>query len=121
VPWRRQFPSDEQAPAAARAALDDLRGHVAPAVLRKLKLVASELVTNAVRHGPGSPITLEVEVDAAGRAHGQVVDDGSAGDLPQRVAPRGADGGYGLNIVDGLTVDWGVHAGSTHVWFVLEG
>jgi anti-sigma regulatory factor (Ser/Thr protein kinase) len=119
VPWRRQFPSDSDAPAAARAALEDLRPLLDPVVLGRLRLVTSELVTNAVRHGPGSPITLHVEVLDRDRVRGEVVDDGGPGSLPHPVAPRGPDGGYGLHVVDGLAQRWGVYEGSTHVWFEL--
>jgi hypothetical protein len=29
-------------------------------------------------------------------------------------------GGWGLSIVDALASRWGVHEGTTHVWFELE-
>ena len=30
-----------------------------------------------------------------------------------------ADGGWGLHLVDQVAQRWGVHEGSTHVWFEL--
>jgi hypothetical protein len=29
-------------------------------------------------------------------------------------------GGWGLHLVESLSERWGVHAGSTHVWFELR-
>ena len=29
------------------------------------------------------------------------------------------DGGWGLHLVDQVAVGWGVHEGSTHVWFEI--
>ena len=84
-----------------------------------LRLVVSELVTNAVIHGQGQQLRLRL-VLTAGTCRGEVVDAGhgfDAGDRPPR--PAGA-GGHGLDIVDDLCARWGAYEGnSTHVWFEL--
>ncbi|WP_406191490.1 MULTISPECIES: ATP-binding protein [unclassified Streptomyces] len=68
-------------------------------------LIVSELVTNACRHSPG-PADLRtswhdrvmtVEVDDYGRDLPVVVDDDK----------RGAEGGFGMSLVDALSDGWG--------------
>ena len=85
--------------------------------IAELLLVVSELVTNAVRHGRGA-ITLKVRVDR-GEIYGEVVDQG--GGFEREVRERGPDefDGRGLMIVDALSRRWGIHEGTTHVWFEL--
>lgn len=114
--------ADPTAPAEARGRLDALTGEVLPRVLDDLRIVISELVANAVKYGPGCPITVRVQVEEPDLVHGEVEDQGEAAEPPVvRLRPGGPDGGYGLNLVDRLTANWGVREGSTHVWFVLDG
>jgi two-component sensor histidine kinase len=78
-------------------------------------LMASELVTNALRHGRGA-ITIritsgldDVTVEVADEGHGDVA-----------IAPApGASGGWGLRLVDALADAWGAGHGSTRVWFCV--
>jgi len=83
----------------------------------ELSLVVSELVTNAVIHGRGA-ITLKIRVDGNG-VYGEVIDEG--GGFERDVRERGPDelNGRGLMIVDALSRRWGIHEGTTHVWFEL--
>ena len=78
-------------------------------------VLVSELVTNALRHGTGA-ITLRVR-DDPNVLWVEVADEGS-GTLTVNRAP-GADGGWGLHIVDELADEWGTHGGSTRVWFTM--
>lgn len=80
-----------------------------------LALVVSELVTNAVVHGRGA-ITLRIRV-GADRLYGEVIDEG--GGFEREVRERGPNDltGRGLLIVDALSSRWGIHEGTTHVWF----
>ena len=99
----------------ARAFLDGrLRGHVAEAALRDAKLVATELVNNAVLHGEGR-ITFRAELrkDAI---RVEVVDEGTGNTPAVREEAETAMGGRGLRIVDALAMRWGVFEGTTHVW-----
>ncbi|MET7391744.1 ATP-binding protein [Streptomyces sp. NPDC005529] len=82
-------------------ASDDAIRECADAVL----LIVSELVTNACRHSPG-PADLRtsfhdhvmtVEVDDYGKDLPVIVED----------TERGADGGFGMSLVDALSDDWG--------------
>jgi anti-sigma regulatory factor (Ser/Thr protein kinase) len=115
-----QFPSVPDAPSQARAALDVFERILAPAVLEDLQLVVSELVTNSVRYGPQQPITLRIAVDQRGIVRGEVVDegDGERAEVEMAAEPT-LEGGWGLYLVDRVARDWGVHPGSTHVWFEL--
>lgn len=84
-------------------------------------LVASELVTNAVRHGDGGIVTRLRVVDD--EVHLSVSDDGAA--LPAlRHVPvgGGGGGGLGLHIVERLARRWGVEPAGARgktVWAVL--
>jgi anti-sigma regulatory factor (Ser/Thr protein kinase) len=119
--WEYVFAPDVDSIAEARGhvrkALED---RTDAATLGHVELVVSELVTNSVRHGPGGPITLRLDAREAGVIAGEVEDKGngivilrSDGDLPDV-------GGLGLHVVDSLTSEWGVHPGSTSVWFRFE-
>ena len=108
-------------PSAASVARHELRrsldGRLHQDVLDALSLVVSELVTNAVMHGEGA-IQLRVHVDA-GDLRGEVIDDGGGFEHELRAAGPHATAGRGLLIVDRLTTRWGVHEGTTHVWFEM--
>jgi anti-sigma regulatory factor (Ser/Thr protein kinase) len=115
-----QFPPAEDAPAQARAALEVFDQILAPEVLEDLQLVVSELVTNSVKFGPQRSITLALQIGAAGLVHGEVIDqgDGERASIEMNPEPTLA-GGWGLHLVDRLAQRWGVHEGSTHVWFEI--
>jgi len=118
----RRFPSRPEAVAEARRALDELAEALDPAGLVNLRLLVSELVTNAIRHGPGgedAEVTLRVTVrDDVLRA--EVADPGD-GFTPPRTRGDGI-GGWGLLLVDRIADRWGVAAGApTRVWLELAG
>jgi anti-sigma regulatory factor (Ser/Thr protein kinase) len=81
-------------------------------------LLASELSTNAVRHGAGDFFLIRVRLDGAVRV--EVSDESSQ--LPEQARPsRGSVGGRGLVLVDAFASRWGVDvqgSGKT-VWFEL--
>jgi two-component sensor histidine kinase len=80
-----------------------------------LVAVVTELVNNAVAHGPGKPITVTL-VTGGEEIRGEVADQGNpAAAIPEIKRANGR----GLEVVDKLTSAWGVHEGSTHVWFEL--
>src|SRR4051794_33877842 len=112
------LPHDVSAPARARSALRQrFTGAMDAEQLELLELVTSELVTNAVVHG-AEGVRFAVRVDGT-RVVGEVIDGG--GGFEHEVRQRGAEelGGRGLALVDELTTRWGVHEGTTHVWFEL--
>jgi anti-sigma regulatory factor (Ser/Thr protein kinase) len=113
------IPRDNHAPAAARRAVERLEGKVDDGLIPEVRLLVSELITNSVKYGEGS-ITLKVDVDRPGKVRAEVIDQG-AGFIPvARDRPATEVGGWGLHLVQTLANRWGVHEGSTHVWFEIE-
>ena len=86
-----------------------------------LRLLVSELVTNSVRHVAGSEKPVKLAVRIAGGKIRVEVHDGGAGFAPGRPEPRGADGGFGLFLVERMASRWGVETrDGTRVWFELD-
>jgi anti-sigma regulatory factor (Ser/Thr protein kinase) len=108
--------------ARARHALGELVDTLSERRLDDVRLLVSELVTNAIRHArtePDATVRLLVET-SDGRLRVEVHDHG-AGFEP---APRDPDptraGGWGLYLVEQLADRWGVDAADgTRVWFEL--
>ena len=106
----------------ARRALLEQDGDLPEPVRGDLLLLASELVTNAVRHGEVGPEgSLRVEgVRAGPRVTIEVTDPGPGFDM---VLPACSDpGGWGLVLVDQLADRWGVNRtpAGTCVWFEMH-
>jgi anti-sigma regulatory factor (Ser/Thr protein kinase) len=114
-----ELPRDPNAGARARRLLEELSaGTLAVDELGRAKLLASELVNNAVLHGEGA-ITFRADLDED-RLHVEVVDEGSGFEREVREQDREHLGGRGLRLVDTESSRWGVHEGTTHVWFEIE-
>lgn len=113
---------DAQAPARARKTLSQwLDGSVDRRAVEDVKLLVSELVTNAVRHPRhDGPIDVSVELGRA-RVRVEVTDPGDGFRKPRvGTPPPEALGGRGLLIVDRVASSWGVSAGRpTCVWFEI--
>jgi anti-sigma regulatory factor (Ser/Thr protein kinase) len=112
-----------QAASEGRHALDRLEGSIDEDKLSELRLLVTELLTNSVRHGAGSPdwITLDVEIYA--NAVRVIVTDRGPGFDPEPVPQPHLDrpGGWGLCLVDRLADRWGVNRGeATEVWFEFD-
>ena len=118
-----RLPGGPHAPAVARDAVETLpAGSLEAPVAHTARLLASELVTNSVRHGGSgvddaiglevvlSPSTLRVEVSDSGPGFEPA---------PARPAPDDA-GGRGLYLVDSLADRWGSAEGGTRVWFEVD-
>jgi anti-sigma regulatory factor (Ser/Thr protein kinase) len=112
------LPHTEQAPGVARRVLAQGLPALTGEELDRAKLLVSELVTNAVVHGRGE-IVLRARLDDD-RLLVEVIDEG-CGFVPtvQELDPGGV-GGRGLAVVDAAASRWGIHEGSTRVWFELE-
>lgn len=119
-----QLEASQEAPHQARVAFEPLRQSLSTERWEDLRLLVTELVTNAVKYGAaGGPITLTAErfdghvrVDVVNvLAPGQAVVTGLAG----------AEGlvGLGLALVAAWSTAWGHEldpAGATRVWFELD-
>jgi anti-sigma regulatory factor (Ser/Thr protein kinase) len=96
--------------------------HVDAERLANLRLVISEVITNAVRHGaPGEEVLIAVTPKDRFLCI-QVTDQGD-GFVPRPAAlgPHD-DGGFGLFLVEQLTRRWGLtrENAATRVWFEFD-
>ena len=114
------IPRDPHAPAAARRAVAGLAGTIDRDVVPDVTLLVSELITNSVKYGGDGDITLKVDVDPPGKVRAEVIDQGPGFVPAVRDRPATEAGGWGLHLVQTLANRWGVHEGSTHVWFEIE-
>jgi anti-sigma regulatory factor (Ser/Thr protein kinase) len=119
------LPARSEAASAARRALGALNGSlhlVSAARLGDVQLLATELVTNAVRHGEGESVELAAYADAE-TLRVEVESQGAAFDPHASVrARRDDDGGWGLRIVQALAHRWGVRERTDGVcaWFEVD-
>src|SRR5690349_9249390 len=112
------LPREASAVATAREALrGSLPDDIDPRSASDLVLLVSELVANAVEHGEGAIRVRLRSVD--GNVVGEVVDQGRGFEREVREVGLDEVRGRGLLIVDALSSRWGVHEGTTHVWFEL--
>ena len=88
------------------------------ATLTDLVAVVTELVNNAVAHGPTRPITLTLVQDGDS-IRGEVEDQGNPSAAIPQMKSKSASGRGGLALVDKLASEWAVYEGSTHVWFKM--
>ncbi len=118
--FRLEVPCDHDAPAAVRQGLRKLDG--IGAILSDAMLVASELVSNAVRHSGARErdrLTVEGKVGRQSLRI-SVLDPGRSGRAarPRSGAPH--SGGFGLRLVEQLATRWGSdRAGGHRVWAEL--
>jgi serine/threonine-protein kinase RsbW len=126
-----RLPPDAEAPALARRMIGDLQAVLPAATLERATLLASELVTNSVRHGATSepsPIAIHVQL-RSGQLRVEIRDGGPGFDPSALSAgPFPGGSGYGLTLVERLADRWGVDreddgatapSRSTAVWFEL--
>jgi anti-sigma regulatory factor (Ser/Thr protein kinase) len=117
------LPNALTSPAAARRILTEVGDGLPRDALEIARLLASELVANAIQHGTG-------EVQLVVRNEGRQFLVGVRDEAPGALAPvaRGPDsvGGRGLMLIEALASEWGVEprgpdgkAGKT-VWFRLR-
>ena len=111
-----RLPADTRAAQVARRALDPVIDQLSADRRADIRLLATELVTNAFRHG-SPPITLLIQ-ESRDQLRVEVADAG--GGRPRRRPEPGADGGWGLLLVEATADRWGVADGSTSVWFEID-
>jgi anti-sigma regulatory factor (Ser/Thr protein kinase) len=90
------------------------------AQIETLRLLVSEVVTNAVRHGGHTqPVELNAHWNSEVRI--EVCDHGNGFTPHPRIGPLDEPGGFGLYLVGRLADRWGVETDDgTTVWFVLR-
>ena len=116
----RRFAPDEDAPRAARALVTECASGLDDTAAANLYLAVSELVTNAVVHGPGQAITVRC-ARHANKVRLEVCDLGTTGfDWPEGSAADG-ERPHGLEVVEAFTDRHGVEiAHYTVVWCELD-
>lgn len=118
---RLKLPCNRDAPCLARDALAELEA-IAP-VRDDARLIATELVTNAVRHSGCAP---EDTIEMCAKLHRNrllisVSDPGVSGKSARvRRDPDPERGGFGLRVVERIAQRWGAERpNGLHVWAEL--
>jgi anti-sigma regulatory factor (Ser/Thr protein kinase) len=115
----RTFPADPACVATARAWMRTrcLAEGVAPNVSESVRLLVSEVVTNAITHTDSRHIAVRVLIDPAFVE--VAVDDADPRPPRPRQAGPADTGGRGLTLVEVLADSWGTRLvpGGKSVWF----
>lgn len=117
-----RFPPSAGAPSQARMAVKQALAGSSKETIETASLLVSELVTNSLRHGHAvlnASVVLRI-----GRSDGvlrfEVVDWGRGFEYHRRSEPLDQAGGWGLFLVEELSIRWGVSNGTPNVvWFEL--
>jgi anti-sigma regulatory factor (Ser/Thr protein kinase) len=118
-----ELESTPDAPASARRALDPFSQALSNGRMRDVRLLVSELVTNAVRH---AGLRTEDRIRLFARLQDAVlrveVQDSGSGFEPRAPVPDPSRAsGWGLYLVDELADRWGMQAeAGTLIWFELD-
>jgi anti-sigma regulatory factor (Ser/Thr protein kinase) len=113
------FPAEVGSVPAARSQITERLADLSEESLEVVRLLTTELMTNAVRHGAGPVLVQVTWGDGEVRVE---VEDRS----PQRPVVRATDhdasNGRGLRLVDGLATGWGVlpARNGKRVWFTVD-
>jgi anti-sigma regulatory factor (Ser/Thr protein kinase) len=114
------FPLSVDAPRQARRSFDRYTGTIEEALLDDLRLLSSEIVTNAVQHSGcprGDPLRIEVTT-ARDLIRVEVIDGGKR---TRPVRPRSQTPASGLQYVALLSDRWSSGAtNSFRVWFEID-
>src|SRR5919108_2108826 len=116
-----RLPGGPEAAARARRELSRLRADLDPPLAETLRLLVTELVSNAVRHAAAETVSLKVLV-GRGTVLTEVQDMGPGFDPARAGVPRANQTGWGLFLVQRLADSWGVahDTAATKVWFELR-
>ena len=111
------LPLDVFAAQAARDTLRPFRTKVSEQTAATLGLIATELVTNAYRHGGQGTVELSAHLTDE---HVHLAVKSPRGETKPAIGVATESGGWGLQLVDSVSDDWGVDedddAGCVTVW-----
>ena len=111
------LPFDVHAAQAARDTLRPFRSAVSEQTAATLGLIATELVTNAYRHGGQGTVELSAHLTDE---HVHLAVRSPRGETKPAMGVATESGGWGLQLVDSVSDDWGVDedddAGCVTVW-----
>ena len=116
-----ELPRALESAATARQAVGELSESLPEEVLGDVRLLVSELVTNAVRHAGGGAVRLVV-AHGRGVLRVEVHDPGKGFEVAAPPEDPLRSSGWGLVLVAELADRWGVdHSPGTRVWFEMDG
>jgi anti-sigma regulatory factor (Ser/Thr protein kinase) len=119
-----ELEGNADAPAAARRALEEFTSDVPERRMRDVRLLVSELVTNAVRHaGLAAEDRIRLLVQLRERVlRVEVHDPGSGFELRVPSPDPARASGWGLYLVEELSDRWGMDGvgPGTRIWFELD-
>ncbi|MBA5221236.1 ATP-binding protein [Streptomyces griseoaurantiacus] len=124
VPAHWHFPADAASvPRARRAVIDSLPHALRPHLGEDLRLLTSELVTNAIRHGtcPKSENLIELVLWPADGHYWLAVSDPGTGKPTVTHPDPTSETGRGLLLVDHLAATWTVRPRPTRGTSVIAG
>jgi anti-sigma regulatory factor (Ser/Thr protein kinase) len=118
-----ELPATPDAVPRAREAIRHVEALLSDDLVRDLRLLTSELVTNSVRHGrlaADAHIVLNVRVTPSSVIV-DVTDPGSGFDVQPSRPTQDQQSGWGLYLVDRLAARWGIeNREHTRVWFEMS-
>jgi anti-sigma regulatory factor (Ser/Thr protein kinase) len=114
-----RLPGGPEAAARARGELSRLRSDLDPPLTENLRLLVTELISNAVKHAGARTMSLKVLV-ARKVVFAEVTDTGPGFEPPRAATPHANH--FGLFLVERLADRWGVvrDGRATKVWFELR-
>lgn len=120
--FRLRIAGGPRAAGRARNELSRLRADLDNPLLESVRLLVTELITNAVRHAGTDAVELAVLV-TRDRIRVEIYNPGTVFVAKQRQPGEESESGWGLFLVDRLSDDWGViddDAGYQRVWFEIR-
>jgi anti-sigma regulatory factor (Ser/Thr protein kinase) len=117
----RVAPEPHSVPEARERVIELAEPFVAASRIADLRLVISEVITNAVRHGGEGEMVVAV-TPKQGYLCVQVTDTGDGFAPRPRAFEPDDDGGFGLFLIERLTRRWGLtrEDSNTRVWFEFD-
>jgi anti-sigma regulatory factor (Ser/Thr protein kinase) len=115
-----QIAGGPDAPSEARTALRRFHPELQPDLMQIVVLLASELVSNAVKHAKADLIAIRCQV-LPQNIRVEVADEGPGFEPDPSKIDASQIGGWGLHLVDELSSRWGVADDSgSRVWFEID-
>ena len=119
--YSQSFPKNAAASAHAREMLAQMRAEMPESMLDDARLLASELVANAVEHATDDA-EVEIRMDLSDeRLRVEVLATGAGFDWVPRRHDAGNERGWGLHFTDQVSSRWAIERGERNcVWFELD-